>query len=114
VSIWSLPAAFTVVAAEPHKSAPGVFPEVSLAQLETEIEQPAATAQKSAVKRAEEATSETREAAETVFVATAAVIQNTTVTEAAWDALAGADPATVDEAINDVVDVLLSGGLLLN
>jgi len=117
VSVWSLPGAFTVAsleAVDKPRTSPAGIPDVSLAVLESQFERPAATVRKAAVERSQDAVDESGDSAESVLIASAAIAQHTTVMEAVNDTDATADTAAVDEAISDVVKMLLSGGLLLN
>ncbi|MGV2334797.1 MAG UNVERIFIED_CONTAM: Ig-like domain-containing protein [Planctomycetaceae bacterium] len=117
VSVWSLPGAFTVASLEAvdgPQTSPAGIPDVSLAVLESQFERPAAKVRKAAVERSQAAVDESGDSADSVLVASAAIAQHTTAMEAVAGTDATADTTAVDEAISDVVEMLLSGGLLLN
>ncbi|MFM8479279.1 MAG: hypothetical protein ACKOEO_26115, partial [Planctomycetaceae bacterium] len=113
VSIWSVPATFTVAAAEAPATAPAEIPSLQLALLESPLGTPANTVRKSAVKPTVDTQQPVIETAEPVLTASVSTAP-TARAELSLQTIDNAEIASIDETISDVVDLLLSGGILLN
>jgi hypothetical protein len=114
ISIWSAPVTFTVASADTPATPPAEIPSLQLALLESPLGTPANSIRKTAVKPAADTRQPVIEAAEPVLTASVSTAPTATRAEVSQQIADDAEFASIDDTISDVVDLLLSGGILLN
>ncbi len=113
-SIWSIPGTFTVASVE--SPAPGDIPGLLLALPDSPLGIPAISVREADAKSAAASRQPVVEAtgAEGILTAAVAAARPAVRTELSMQPTPAADSAIVDETISDVVNLLLTGGVLLN